>query len=154
MLNLVIVLGRLTKDPEILRKDDKSVCELGFATDNISKDANGERGTTFFTIKCFQKVAENVAKCLHKGSKCVVKGAIQQRNFVRRDGSKGSTYEILADSVEFLDPKEEVEEPAPEEIMDDPTIGEFTPQEVEEVKKEQQAKFDPYTGKPLKPAKK
>lgn len=145
MLNLVILLGRLTKDPEILRKDDKSVCELGFATDNISKDANGERGTTFFTIKCFQKVAENVAKCLHKGSKCVVKGAIQQRNFVRRDGTKGSTYEILADSVEFLDP---------EEIMDDPTIGEFTPQEVEEVKKDQQAKFDPYTGKPLKPAKK
>ena len=142
MLNVLVVMGRITKDPQDKKIGETTIVNFDIAVDNIRKEADGTRGTTFLPVVCFNSIGENVVKHLHKGSKCAITGAIQQRNFIRKDGSKGSVYEVIADSVEFLDPKQE----APEVKDDDlPFDGEKQPQE------KQEPKFDPMTGQPLKP---
>ena len=135
MLNLIILVGRLTKTPQLYSKEDATdVVNFDIAVDNLGKDA----GTTFLSCKAFGKVAQNVNKFCDKGSKVAISGRLQQRSFIRKDGSKGSTYEVICDSVEFLDPKaEEPSEPEPIEVTGDVTSPE--------------PKFDPMTGKPLKP---
>lgn len=140
MLNTIILLGRLTKDPELRKTNsDISVANFDLAVDNPFLEADGTRGTTFISVRCFRETADNVCKHLRKGSKVAITGSLYQRNFIRKDGSKGSVHEVNADSVEFLDPKpEEPKEPDVSEIqVEEPVNGE--------------AKFDPYTGKPLKP---
>ena len=132
MLNVLILTGRITKDPISRKVGETTIVNFDIAVDNIRKEADGTRGTTFLPVVCFNSIGENVIKHLQKGSKIAVKGSIQQRNFIRKDGSKGTSYEVIADSVEFLDPKEAPEVETPEE-----------PQE---------PKFDPITGKPLKPS--
>ena len=157
MLNTIILLGRLTKEPELRKSEnsENSLANFDLAVDNPFTEKDGTRGTSFFSVRCFRDIAENVCKHLHKGSKVAITGAIVQRNFIRKDGSKGSAYEIIANSVEFLDPKpEEPKEPDVEDLPDDlPFKQEETkPQEKSQpVKEEPQPKFDPYTGKPLKP---
>lgn len=150
MLNSLILLGRVSKDPIKNISGDTTIVNFDIACDNVRKETNGERGTSFFQVVCFNAIAENVAKSLHKGSKVVVKGYIQQRNFTRKDGSKGVAYEVTADSVEFLDPK-----PAEEsfEINDDDLPFKEGEANTPETPKDE-PKFDPYTGKPLKPTQK
>ena len=160
MLNSVILMGRLTRDPELRKTNSgKSVCSFDLATDNIMKNPDGTRGSTFISCTIFEGVAESVATHLRKGSKVAVTGSLQQRNFLRKDGSKASVIEVIANSVEFLDDKpEEPEEPNAEDLpfdkpendkVQEPVIPVAEPQE-----EAPKAKYDPYTGKPLKPAKK
>lgn len=136
MLNNLVLMGRITKDPTSKKIGETTIVNFDIAVDNIRKEADGTRGTSFFSVVCFKTIAENVGKHLHKGSKVAVVGSIQQRNFIRKDGSKGSVYEVIANSVEFLDQK-------PSETPE-ADAEESQPQE-------EQPKFDPYTGKPLKP---
>lgn len=157
MLNSVAIIGRLTKEPIARRNGETTIVNFDIAVDNIRKEADGTRGTTFLQVVCFNNIGENVVKHLSKGSKIALTGAIQQRNFIRQDGSKGSAYEIIADSVEFLDPKsEEPKEPNLEEIppFDDGAMdscGSLDGEKYEDEKgEEKELKFDPYTGKPLK----
>ena len=106
MLNTIILLGRLTKEPELRKTNDElAIVNFDLAVDNPRANPDGTRGTTFISCVCFKDIAENVCKFLHKGSKIAVTGSIVQRFFMRQDGSKGSRYEVIADSVEFLDPK-------------------------------------------------
>lgn len=153
MLNNLVLMGRITKDPTSKKIGETTIVNFGIAVDNIRKEADGTRGTSFFSVVCFKTIAENVEKHLHKGSKIAVVGSIQQRNFIRKDGSKGSVYEVIANSVEFLDPK-------PEDY-DGPydSCGSLDGEEYEDKNGEPQKlqaippepKFDPMTGKPLKP---
>ena len=149
MLNSIIVMGRATKDPELRRvasgnEDETLICNFDVAIDNIRKEKDGSKGTTFLPVTCFGNIADNVAKFVRKGSKVAVVGHIEQRNFMKKDGSKGSNYVIIADSVEFLDPKPTQEEEVPVDEASIPTDPVCEPE----------PKFDPYTGKPLKPAEK
>lgn len=133
MLNVITLMGRLTRDPQFFSKEESTnVVNFDIAVDNIGQDA----GTSFFTCKAFGKIADNVATYCKKGSKVAVTGRIQQRTYLAKDGSKRSVYEVICDSVEFLDPKPVEEAPSPEEVgIEEP-------------------KYDPMTGKPLKPSKK
>ena len=135
MLNNLVLMGRFTKDPELKKAGETTICNFDVAVDNIRKEADGTRGTSFFSVVCFNSIAENVSKCLRKGSKVAILGSIQQRHFIRKDGSKGSVYEVIADSVEFLDPKPETKEE-------------------NEIPFDQEPKYDPMTGKPLNPTQK
>ena len=145
MLNRVAVLGRLTKDPE-LRKTNSDIAFATFslAVDNTIKEADGTRGTLFIDCRIFGSQAESLVKFTRKGSKVAVDGSINQRNFVRKDGTQGKAIEIYADSVTFLDPKPEADEEAKEPNVED------IPDEALPFDKPQ-AKFDPMTGKPLTP---
>ena len=150
MLNVIILMGRLTRDPQIFSKEESiDVVNFDIAVDNIGQDA----GTSFFTCKTFGKIAVNVNNYCKKGSKVAVNGRIQQRTYLAKDGSKRSTYEVICDSVEFLDPKP-VEEPKPEPTFEEPQEPEPTFEEPQEPEPVQEPKYDPMTGKPLKPSKK
>lgn len=147
MLNVLVLLGRVSKNPVLNTAGEKSIANFDIAFDSLKKDEDGNRMSCFISVVCFNAVAENCAKALHRGSKVAISGSLQQRSFLRKDGSKGTTYELIADSVEFLDPKPS--EPAEVVINDPENIDvkdspEVTPE----------AKFDPYTGKPLNETKK
>ncbi len=142
MLNTIILLGRLTKEPELRKTNsDISVANFDLAVNNSFLDADDERGTTFISVRCFRDTADNVCKHLHKGSKVAITGSLYQRNFIRKDGSKGSVHEINADSVEFLDPK----------LVNEVQEAEQAEAEIAEEPSKPEPKFDPMTGKPLKP---
>ena len=106
--------------------------------DNTVKNADGTRGTCFLDCRIFREQAENLVKYTRKGHKIGISGSVNQRNFERQDGTKGKAIEVLVDNVEYLEPKP-VEEPQAE---------------VQEAPVPQEPKFDPMTGKPLKPSKK
>ena len=147
MLNVIILMGRTTRDPELRKAGDTSVLNLDLAVDNIRKESDGSQSTSFFKVTCFGKVAENTSKFVRKGSKIAVQGSIQQRTYLVADGSKRSTYDVIADSIEFLDPKPvDPSEPNLDEIPIEELGNEVSSEEEKE-----EPKFDPYTGKPLKP---
>lgn len=112
MLNLIILMGRATKDPEFrVGANDSHIVNFDIAVDNLGKDT----GSSFFPVKVFGNLAENIAKYVRKGSKVAVQGRIQQRSYMTKDGSKRVVYEVLADVVEFLDQKPAEAEPKPVE---------------------------------------
>lgn len=166
MLNSYNVVGRLTKDPELRESNGGShFTTFSLAIDNPVKEADGTRGTCFLDARAFGLQSEAIAKSLRKGSKVAVSGAIAQRDFVRQDGSKGRSYEIIVNTIEFLDPKpvsedQAVEQEVAEVIQDLP--DDDLPFKKEETKPQAKvdnsapygklpkgAKFDPMTGKPL-----
>lgn len=143
MLNLLILLGRATKEPELRKSGETSIVNFDIAVDNPRREGE-EKSTTFMKVVCFKKVADNVSKFVKAGDRVAVTGSLIQRNYTAKDGTKRSVYECIADSVEFLEPKPvevPVEEPEPIDVKEDEAT---TPA----------PKFDPYTGEPLKPAKK
>ena len=105
MVNRVVLLGRLVKDPELRKTaSDISVATFTIAVDNAIKEQDGTRGSLFLDCRVYRDQADNVAKYTRKGSKVAVDGSLNQRNFVRQDGSKGKVIEVYVDSVTFLDP--------------------------------------------------
>lgn len=106
MMNRVVLVGRLTRDPELRRTtSDIPVASFTLAVDDRTKDANGQRSTTFIGITVWNQAADNVAKYCRKGSLVGVDGRLHQRTYEKRDGSKASVIEVIADSVQFLEPK-------------------------------------------------
>ena len=105
MVNRVVLVGRLVKDPELRKTaSDISFATFTLAVDNRVREADGTRGTIFIDCRVFRDQAENLVKATRKGSKVAVDGSLNQRNFERRDGTKGKSIEIVVDSVTFLDP--------------------------------------------------
>ena len=105
MVNRVVLVGRLVKDPELRKTNsDLSVATFTIAVDNAVKEQDGTRGSLFLDCRVYRDQADNVAKYTRKGSKVAVDGSLNQRNFVRQDGSKGKVIEVYVDSVTFLDP--------------------------------------------------
>ena len=123
MVNRVVLVGRLVKDPELRKTNsDVSFATFTLAVDNRMRDADGNRGTIFIDCRVFREQAENLVKATRKGSKVAVDGSLNQRNFERRDGTKGKVIEIVVDSVTFLDPNPNrenntVEEPKFDDIQ-------------------------------------
>lgn len=107
MLNRIVLSGRLTRDPELRRAlNDTAVASFTLAVDDGFKDTEGNPTTTFIDVTVFSKQAENVTKFCRKGSLVGVDGRIHQRRFERKDGTKGSIIEIIANQVVFLEPKD------------------------------------------------
>ena len=116
MVNRVVLVGRLVKDPELRKTNsDISFATFTLAVDNRMRDADGNRGTIFIDCRVFRDQAESLVKNTRKGSKVAVDGSLNQRNFERRDGTKGKAIEVIVDSVTFLDPNPNKEVTAIEE---------------------------------------
>ena len=116
MVNRVVLVGRLVKDPELRKTNsDISFATFTLAVDNRVKEADGTRGTIFLDCRVFRDQAESLVKNTRKGSKVAVDGSLNQRNFERRDGTKGKVIEVVVDSVTFLDPNPNREVNAVEE---------------------------------------
>ena len=107
MLNKVIIMGRLTRDPEIKKvNNDISVCSFSIACDrDIVNKQNNERETDFFDVTAWRSTADFVGKYFGKGRMIVVVGRLQKRNYTDKDGNKRSAVDIIAENVYFGDSK-------------------------------------------------
>ena len=110
MLNKVQIIGRLGKDPELRYTQSGSpVCNLSVATDEsyTGQDGNKVEKTEWHRITAFQRVAENCANYLTKGSLIYVEGSLTTRKWQDQQGQDRYTTEIKAQRVQFLDRKGE-----------------------------------------------
>lgn len=104
-MNKVIIIGNLTRDPELKSTSSGvSVCTFSVAVNRKFTDANGNREADFFTVSTWRGLAENCAKYLSKGRKVAVSGALQNRSYEDKNGNKRTVTEIVADEVEFITP--------------------------------------------------
>ena len=102
-MNKVILIGNLTKDPELATTNSGiSVCRFTLAVTRKFQNSEGEREADFLNIVVWRGLAENCSKFLSKGSKCAVSGNIQTRSYDANDGTKRYVTEIVAEDVEFL----------------------------------------------------
>ena len=100
MLNNVILIGRLTADPELRYAGENAVANFTLAVDRIGSDE-----TDFIRIVVWRKQAENVSKYLAKGSLAAVEGRLQIRSYDDKEGVRRIAAEVVARSVQFLDSK-------------------------------------------------
>lgn len=113
MLNQLILQGRLTKDCDVKQLESgTTIVSFTLATDNRRKD-----DSSFINCVAFDKVGENLSKYCKKGDMVCIIGAVNQRKYVNKDGDTRNVFEVIVDSVEFLQPKkEEAPMPNPDEI--------------------------------------
>ena len=102
-MNKVILIGRLTRDPE-LRYTSSNIATATFsiAVDRTFTNQNGDREADFINIVVWRKQAENCKNYLTKGSQVAIDGRIQTRNYDGQDGKKVYVTEVVADNVQFL----------------------------------------------------
>jgi single-strand DNA-binding protein len=106
MMNRTILVGRLTKDPELrYTSNGTPVASFTLAVKRNFKNGNDEYETDFINCVIWRKPAENVANFLKKGSLAGVDGRVQTRNYEGTDGKRVYVTEILAESVQFLEPR-------------------------------------------------
>jgi len=106
MINRVVLVGRLTRDPELRKTTSGNpICSFSIAVDNRSKNPDGTKSASFIPCVVFQQQADNMSKFLRKGSLVGVEGRLNQRKYQKTDGSTVSVLEVLCDSVQFLEPK-------------------------------------------------
>ncbi len=108
MLNKIVCMGRLTKNPELRRTaTGKAVASFTIAVDRDYKSESGERETDFINVVAWGSTGEFVEKFFGRGKMAVVFGRLQIRQWTDRDGNKRYAAEIVADSVYFGDSKRE-----------------------------------------------
>ena len=108
MINNVVLVGRLTRDPELRTTNSgTSVCSFTVAVDNRQKNPDGTKSASFIPCTAFQQSADNMSKFLKKGSLVGIVGRLNQRSYLNKDNVKVTVIEVLCDSVQFLEPKGE-----------------------------------------------
>ena len=114
MLNHIVLMGRLTRDPE-LRRTQAGVAVTSFSLavdrDYQNRDS-GEKQTDFIDIVAWRSTAEFVSKYFSKGRMAVVSGRLQMRDWTDKDGNKRTSAEVVADNVYFGDSKRDGAAPA------------------------------------------
>lgn len=106
MLNHIVLMGRLTRNPELRRtQSGLAVVSFSIAVDRDYKADNGERETDFIDIVAWRSTAEFVQKYFSKGRMAVVDGRLQMRKWTDNQGNKRVSAEVVADSVYFGDSK-------------------------------------------------
>lgn len=126
MLNRIVVMGRLTRDPELRRTASGIACAtFSVAVDrDFGRNDAGEKETDFFDCVVWRTSAEFVSKYCAKGRMVVVSGRLQVRLWPDKDGNRRRAYEIVADNVYFADSRKDVadkpvSDPADYAILDD-----------------------------------
>ena len=111
MLNRIILMGRLTRDPELRHTQTGTpVASFSLAVDRDFKDKQtGEKATDFIDVVAWRQTAEFVSRFFTKGRLAVVEGRLQIRDWTDRDGGKRRSAEVIADNVYFGDSKRDAE---------------------------------------------
>ena len=108
MLNHVVLMGRLTRDPELRRTaSGVAVASFSIAVDRDYSPKDGEKETDFFDIVAWRQTGEFVSKYFSKGRMAVVEGRLQVRKWKNKDGENRYSTEVVADHVYFGDSKKE-----------------------------------------------
>ena len=105
MLNHIVIMGRLTRDPELRRTGSGiAVTSFSLAVDrDFGKNENGEKETDFIDCVAWRQTGEFVSKYFTKGRMAVVSGRLQIRSWTDKEGNKRRTAEVIADNVYFGD---------------------------------------------------
>lgn len=104
MLNRVILIGRLTRDPELTyTPSGVGVTTFTLAVDRPFTNQSGEREADFIQIVTWRQLAETCANYLRKGRLTAVEGRIQVRNYENNEGKRVYVTEVIADNVRFLE---------------------------------------------------
>ncbi len=120
MLNRIILIGRLTRDPELrYTPQGVPVATLGLAVDRPRSSRDAERQTDFIDIVCWRQSAEFAANYLAKGRLVAVEGRLQIRDWVGQDGTKRRSAEVVADNLRPLD-KPRTAEPGEAAVAGEP----------------------------------
>lgn len=104
-MNLAILIGRLTRDPELryIPSTGKAVTTFTLAVERSFTTKDGQKQADFFNIVTWGRIAENCANYLSKGKLAGVKGQIQNRSYDNQNGEKRYVTEIIASEVQFLE---------------------------------------------------
>ena len=106
MVNRVVLVGRITRDPELRSTNSgKKVTSVTIAIDNLSKNPDGTKSTSFIPVTVWNNSAAVLCRYTRKGSLIGVDGRLTQRSFKRNDGTNASVVEVIADSITLLEPK-------------------------------------------------
>lgn len=106
MLNRVVLVGRLTRDPELrFTPNGVAVANFTLAVNRPFSNQQGEREADFINCVVWRKPAENVANFLKKGSLAGVDGRVQTRSYDNNEGRRVFVTEVVAESVQFLEPR-------------------------------------------------
>ncbi len=103
-MNKVILMGRLTRDPEVRMSGDTAVARFSLAVDRRFKK-DGDQTADFINCVAFGKTGEFIEKYGHKGTKFVVEGRIQTGSYTNKDGQKVYTTDVVVEQVEFAESK-------------------------------------------------
>ena len=125
MLNNVIIMGRLTRDPELRRtQGGTAVTSFTMAVDRDFKSQSGEKETDFIDVVAWRNTGEFAAKYLAKGRMAAVEGRIQVRDWQDKDGNRRKSVEVVADNVYFADSKRDIK-PQESRTVDDQEFDEI-----------------------------
>ena len=107
MLNRIVIMGRLTRDPELRRtQNGTAVTSFSIAVDRDFKSRdNGEKATDFIDVVAWRQTAEFVCQYFTKGRMAVVEGRLQIRDWKDKDGNNRRSAEVVADNIYFGDSK-------------------------------------------------
>ena len=103
-MNKVILMGRLTRDPEVRMSGDTAAARFSLAIDRRFKK-DGEQTADFISCVAFGKTGEFIEKYGRKGTKFVVEGRIQTGSYTNKDGQKVYTTDVVVEQVEFAESK-------------------------------------------------
>ena len=109
-MNKVILVGRLTRDPEVKyggENNDKAVSRFSLAVDRRFKKDGDDQQADFISCVAFGKTAEFTEKYASKGTKFVVEGRIQTGSYTNKDGQKVYTTDVVVENLEFAESKRE-----------------------------------------------
>lgn len=121
-MNHIILIGNLVHDPKTgSTPNGTKFTQFSIAVGRPYTSASGERETDYFDVTVWRTLAERCAKYLFKGNKVGVSGPMQQRQYTGRDGVKRTAYDVIADEVEFLTPKQGSEQ-QPKKPEREPTL--------------------------------
>jgi len=105
-MNKAILMGRLTRDPEMrMTQSQVPVCTFTLAVDRRFKSASGEKQADFIPVVAWRQQAEFAGKYFRKGSRMLVVGSIQTRNWDDAEGKRHYATEVVADEIQFVDTK-------------------------------------------------
>ena len=116
-MNSVALLGRLTADPKITytqAPESRAIARYTLAVDRMRTGPDGKKEADFINCVAFRNVAEFAEKYLHKGSKIAVTGSIQTGSYTNREGQKVFTTEVVVNSQEFAESRQQAAQQAPQ----------------------------------------
>ena len=110
MLNRIVIMGRLTRDPELRRTQNGTpVTSVRLAVDRDFKSQDGTKQADFFDVVAWRQTAEFVSKYFTKGRMAIVEGRLQSRDWQDKDGNKRTSIEIVADNFYFGDSRRDAQ---------------------------------------------
>lgn len=130
MLNKVILIGRLGRDPEVrYMPNGEAVCNFSVATSESWKDSNGQKQerSEWHNVTMYRKLAEIAGKYLTKGSQVYLEGKIQSRKYTDKNGVERTAYEIIANEMKMLGGNAQTPAPKPQPAQAQDDISDDVP---------------------------